>query len=142
MPLLTGSSFVVLLPIIATIISNTLAHPSLDSAAFDHRSFWKRFVEPAQKRAEPSCHEAAAMMVAAMSSRFDCLAELKATLRTLKAGTSFIGQQFVTRILGAFDYGPRSACRELVDIVVDRLTKLLDPKVCLAQYRPRTGQLN
>lgn len=136
-PLLTGSSFVLLLPTIASIISNTLADPSLDTKTVDHELIWKRFVEPAQKRAEPLCHEAAAMIVAATSSRFDCLAELKSTLRTLKVGTSFIGQQSVTRLLGAFDYGSRSACRELVDIVIDRLIKLLDPKVCLPRSRSR-----
>ena len=142
MPLLTGSSFVLLLPTIASIISSTLADSSMDTTAIDHKSIWRRFVETAQKRAEPLSHEAAAMIGAATSSRFDCLTELKATLRTLKVGTSFIGQQCVTRILGAFDYGPHSACRELVDIAIDRLTKLLDPKVCLPPYDPAKGQLS
>ena len=128
--LLSGSAVVLLLPAVADLITATLtrADGSVPISDIDHQLIWKRFVEVAQKRPEATSHEAAAQIIAAISANFDVLPDLKATLRTLKIGTSFITQQCVTRMLGAFDYSTSSTCRELLDIVVDRLSKLLDPK--------------
>lgn len=127
--LLSGASVIILLPTVANVMTEVLKPGTADRhQTVDHRASWKRFADAALKRPEASSHDAAAQIVAAVSARFDCLADLKATLRTLKLGNSILGQQCVTRMLGSFDFSPQSSCHELLDIVVDRLSKLLDLK--------------
>lgn len=125
----SGASIALLLPTIASVICNcVVARPLGEPAEVDHKMVWRRFIETAQKRPEQSSHEAAARIIGAISAHFDCLADLKATLRTLKITSSIVAEQCVTRMLGDFEFSPSSTCRELLDIVVDRLSKLLDPK--------------
>lgn len=78
--LCTGGSVALLLPTIAQLAHVCLVQPpqaNIDFDSVDHKNTWKRFLDVAQRRPESSSHEAAGQLVNAVSSRYDCLNELK-----------------------------------------------------------------
>lgn len=75
-----GGAIALLLPSIGELAQACLIKDcpaSVDFDSIDHKAVWRRFIDIAQRRPEASSHEAAGSLINAVSSRYDCLNDLK-----------------------------------------------------------------